>query len=467
MPKYYLAIDFGASSGRHMLGHMEDGRMILEEVYRFENGMVKKNGHRCWDTERLFGEILNGMKKCAELGKIPSSMAIDTWGVDYVLLDGEGNLAAETYGYRDHRTDGVDEKVYRLIPHDELYARTGIQKLAFNTIYQLAAAKEQEPETFERAATLLFLPDYFHYLLTGVRKSEYTNATTGQLVSPETKQWDMELIRRIGIPEKLFLPLELPGSYVGNLKKEIQDIVGFDCEVVMAASHDTASAVVSVPSQSDSAMYISSGTWSLMGVELKEAICSPESMRANLTNEGGYDYRFRYLKNIMGLWMIQSVRHELDDAYSFAQLCDLAVEEKDFPSRVDVDDAAFLAPENMMEAIREMCRKTGQPVPETVGQISAVIYQSLSECYARTADEIEGITGQHYDAINIVGGGSNADYLNRLTAKKTGRTVYAGPGEATAIGNLAVQMIRDGVFGGLKEARKCIFDSFGVKTYEP
>ena len=467
MPKYYLAIDFGASSGRHMLGHMEDGRMILEEVYRFENGMVKKNGHRCWDTERLFGEILNGMKKCAELGKIPSSMAIDTWGVDYALLDAEGNLAAETYGYRDHRTDGVDEKVYRLIPHDELYARTGIQKLAFNTIYQLAAAKEQEPETFERAATLLFLPDYFHYLLTGVRKSEYTNATTGQLVSPETKQRDMELIRRIGIPEKLFLPLELPGSYVGNLKKEIQDIVGFDCEVVMAASHDTASAVVSVPSQSDSAMYISSGTWSLMGVELKEAICSPESMRANLTNEGGYDYRFRYLKNIMGLWMIQSVRHELDDAYSFAQLCDLAEEEKDFPSRVDVDDAAFLAPENMMEAIREMCRKTGQPVPETVGQISAVIYQSLSECYARTADEIEGITGQHYDAINIVGGGSNADYLNRLTAKKTGRTVYAGPGEATAIGNLAVQMIRDGVFGGLKEARKCIFDSFGVKTYEP
>ena len=467
MPKYYLAIDFGASSGRHMLGHMEDGRMILEEVYRFENGMVKKNGHRCWDTERLFGEILNGMKKCAELGKIPSSMAIDTWGVDYALLDAEGNLAAETYGYRDHRTDGVDEKVYRLIPHDELYARTGIQKLAFNTIYQLAAAKEQEPETFERAATLLFLPDYFHYLLTGVRKSEYTNATTGQLVSPETKQWDMELIRRIGIPEKLFLPLELPGSYVGNLTKEIQDIVGFDCEVVMAASHDTASAVVSVPSQSDSAMYISSGTWSLMGVELKEAICSPESMRANLTNEGGYDYRFRYLKNIMGLWMIQSVRHELDDAYSFAQLCDLAEEEKDFPSRVDVDDAAFLAPENMMEAIREMCRKTGQPVPETVGQISAVIYQSLSECYARTADEIEGITGQHYDAINIVGGGSNADYLNRLTAKKTGRTVYAGPGEATAIGNLAVQMIRDGVFGGLKEARKCIFDSFGVKTYEP
>ena len=467
MPKYYLAIDFGASSGRHMLGHMEDGRMILEEVYRFENGMVKKNGHRCWDTGRLFGEILNGMKKCAELGKIPSSMAIDTWGVDYALLDAEGNLAAETYGYRDHRTDGVDEKVYRLIPHDELYARTGIQKLAFNTIYQLAAAKEQEPETFERAATLLFLPDYFHYLLTGVRKSEYTNATTGQLVSPETKQWDMELIRRIGIPEKLFLPLELPGSYVGNLKKEIQDIVGFDCEVVMAASHDTASAVVSVPSQSDSAMYISSGTWSLMGVELKEAICSPECMRANLTNEGGYDYRFRYLKNIMGLWMIQSVRHELDDAYSFAQLCDLAEEEKDFPSRVDVDDAAFLAPENMMEAIREMCRKTGQPVPETVGQISAVIYQSLSECYARTADEIEGITGQHYDAINIVGGGSKAAYLNELTAKKTGRTVYAGPGEATAIGNLAVQMIRDGVFGGLKEARKCIFDSFGVKTYEP
>ena len=467
MNNYYLAVDLGASSGRVIGGYIEDGRLILEELHRFENGMTRVDGSLCWDYNHIFSEILKGLKICASRKEKPVSLGIDTWGVDYVLLDPDGLVLGKTYAYRDDRLAGMDKRVDEIISPGELYARTGLQKASFNTIYQLTADKAYRPDQLMAASSLLMVPDYLNYLLTGKQCCEYTEASTTQLLKTGKAAWDLDLIRMLGLPEGIFLPLVPPGTFVGQLKEDLAKEIGFQLKVVTVASHDTASAIAAIPEQGDDYIYISSGTWSLMGVSLDTPICTEESRKANLTNEGGYAGRICYLKNIMGLWMIQSVRHELDDAYSFAQLCDLAEEEKDFPSRVDVDDAAFLAPENMMEAIREMCRKTGQPVPETVGQISAVIYQSLSECYARTADEIEGITGQHYDAINIVGGGSNADYLNRLTAKKTGRTVYAGPGEATAIGNLAVQMIRDGVFGGLKEARKCIFDSFGVKTYEP
>ncbi|MCR5031901.1 MAG: rhamnulokinase [Lachnospiraceae bacterium] len=464
---YYLAVDIGASSGRHMLCSMVDGQMKLEEVYRFENGMENRNGHLYWNTEKLFSEIKAGMKKCKELGKIPVSMGIDTWAVDYVLLDENDEKAGDTYGYRDSRTEGMDEKVYEILPLNKLYERTGIQKQMFNTIYQLMADHVKEPEKMKKARTFLMLPDYFHFLLTGVKKSEYTNATSTQLVDPVTKQWDYELIRMLGFDEHLFLPLSLPGTEVGTLTREIANEVGFTCKLVLPATHDTGSAVMAVPSTEENVLYISSGTWSLMGVENSKAICTPESMAANLTNEGGYEYRFRFLKNIMGLWMIQSVRHELGDAYSFAQLCEMAEECKTFPTRVDVNDAAFLAPESMIRAIRNYAEKTGQSVPESTGEIAAVIYQSLAESYRDTVKEIEGITGKHYDSIHIVGGGSNADYLNRLTAQKAGRTVYAGPGEATAIGNLAAQMIHSGEFAGLKEARECIFRSFGVRTYAP
>lgn len=467
MGKYYLAVDIGASSGRHILSSVIDGKIVLEEIHRFENGMVKKDGHRCWDTEHLFREIKAGIKKCKEIGKIPACMGIDTWAVDYVLLDENDKVLGNTYGYRDSRTEGMDLEVYKIIPEKELYARTGIQKQMFNTIYQLMAHKVQEPELFAKAKTFLMLPDYFQFLLTGNKVSEYTNATSGQLVSPITKQWDMELIEMLGFHKDMFLPLSMPGTVVGSFSKEIADEVGFTCDVVLPATHDTASAVMAVPSQSEECMYISSGTWSLMGVENKEAICSMESMEKNFTNEGGYEYRFRYLKNIMGLWMIQSVRHELNDAYSFAQLCEMAVEAKDFPSRVNVNDQCFMAPENMTEAIKKYCKDSGQQVPETIGELSTVIYQSLAESYAETINEIEAITGVHYPAINIVGGGSNAAYLNELTAAKAGRTVYAGPGEGTAIGNLMAQMIKMGEFRDLSEARKCVFDSFGVKTYMP
>lgn len=467
MQKYYLAIDMGASSGRHMLGTIKDGKIVLEEVYRFENGMKKVNGHLCWDLEHLFKEIKTGLIKCKEIGKIPTSMSIDTWGVDYVLLDKEDRVIGNTYGYRDNRTKGMDQEVYQLIDQEALYEKTGIQKMIINTIYHLMAVKNQEPEHMEQATALLMVPDYFQFLLTGNKVSDYTNATTGQLVSPTTKEWDYELIERLGFKKEIFIPLSMPGTSVGRFTKAIQAEVGFDCQVILAATHDTASAVIAVPTLTPDCLYISSGTWSLMGIEHYEAICTKESMKHNFTNEGGYDYRFRFLKNIMGLWMIQSVRHELGDRYTFAEICDMAELEKEFPARVDVNDDCFLAPDNMTEEIKDFCRRTSQLVPDNLGQLATVIYQSLAESYAKTAKEIEMITGRSFAAINIVGGGSNASYLNQLTANKSGRTVYAGPAEATAIGNLAVQMIEEKEFDNLQEVRACIYESFGVKEFQP
>ena len=310
------------------------------------------------------------------------------------------------------------------------------------------------------------LPDYFQFLLTGNKVSEYTNATSTQLVDAKTNEWDMALIEKLGYPKEMFLPLSQPGILVGNFTKEIQEEVGFDCQVVLVATHDTGSAVMAVPTTSDECLYISSGTWSLMGIENQKAICHEESRQKNFTNEGGYNYRYRYLKNIMGLWMIQSVRHELEDAYSFAELCEMAEENITFPSRVDVNDEAFLAPDDMRAAIQAYCRKSGQKVPESIGEIATVIYQSLAESYAETTREIEAITGKSYDTIHIVGGGSNAAYLNQLTAEKAKRKVLAGPSEATAIGNLMAQMIEDKVFTDLKAARRCVYESFEIKEFK-
>ncbi len=467
MGKYYLAVDIGASSGRHILAHLENGKIRLEEIWRFDNGMKFKNGHLCWDLDHLKKNLILGMQKCVQLGKIPESIGIDTWAVDFVLLDENGGLLTDAVGYRDSRTEGMDEEVYKIIPQDELYGRTGIQKQIFNTIYQLMAVKKESPETMDKADAMLMIPEYLNYILTGNKAAEYTNATTTQLVSPTTNDWDHELIRMLGYRDSMFQPIHMPGHVVGHLLPQIREQVGFDCEVVLVATHDTGSAVLSVPSNGDDGIYISSGTWSLMGVERKDADCSADSMKANFTNEGGYDHRFRYLKNIMGLWMIQSVRHELNDAYSFAQLCQMAEECSDFPSRVDVNDSRFLAPESMTGAIQDYCRQSGQPVPETPGELATVIYQSLASCYGEVAGEIEAITGKKYTKIHIVGGGSNADYLNALTAKASGRTVYAGPTEATAIGNIVAQMLKSREFSSLEEARSCIFDSFGVKTFLP
>lgn len=464
MEQYYLAVDIGASSGRHVLGHVKDGRILTEEVYRFDNGMSMKNGHLCWDSEGLFREIKEGMRRCKEAGKIPVSMGIDTWAVDFVLLDQEDRIIGDAVGYRDARTEGMDQLIAERITPEELYGRTGIQKQSFNTIYQLQAIKKERPEDLEQARSLLMIPDYFHFLLTGRKLQEYTNATTTQLAEPKGGTWDRELIQRLGYPDRLFQELSMPGTLVGNLREEVQREVGFDCQVVLPATHDTASAVLAVPSKEERILYISSGTWSLMGTELPEAICTEEGRKANFTNEGGYGRRFRFLKNIMGLWMIQSARKELAPGLSFGEICEMASRET-ISSLVDCNDQCFLAPESMTEAVQEFCRRTGQAVPQGIGQVGAVIYNSLAACYGETAREIEELTGIHFSSIHIVGGGSNAEYLNRLTARETGKTVYAGPSEATAIGNLAAQMLRAGEFQDVPQVREAIFQSFEIKTY--
>lgn len=464
--RYYLAIDIGASSGRHVLGHVENGKMLLQEIHRFDNGLQKKNGHLCWDTELLFREILSGMKKCAELSKTPESVGIDTWGVDFVLLDAKGNQLGDSVAYRDGRTKDMDVAVEERIPFDGLYAITGIQKQSFNSIYQLMALQRQQPELLQQADALLMMPDYFHYLLTGNKHQEYTNATSTALVNAKNKTWDKELLQKLDYPEKLFGPLSSPGTVVGPLSPEIERQVGFSCRVVLPATHDTGSAYLAVPAKDEQAVTISSGTWSLLGLESPEPILTSTAQTENFTNEGGYEYRFRFLKNIMGLWMIQSVRRELGKKYSYAQLEAFAKEHTDFPSVVDVNKNIFLAPDSMIEAIRQECRETGQRIPEAVGEIVQCIYQSLSACYADAIRGLTEITGRRFTAINIVGGGSKDGYLNALTAEKTGLPVYAGPTEGTVIGNLMVQMLRGGEFRDLQEARRSVRKSFPITKYE-
>ena len=466
MSKYYAAVDMGASSGRLILGWMEDGKMQLEEVHRFENGMVKKDGELCWEFDRIFKEIVTGLKKCKDLGKLPCSLGVDTWGVDFVLLDKDEQVLGNTVGYRDHRTDGMDEEVYKLISQNDLYARTGIQKAIYNSIYQLMAVKKKYPQYMEQAESLLFTPDYFHFLLTGKKVNEYTIATTSQLINAHTCEWDYELMDILGYKKSMFKELVMPGTSLGNLRPELAQEIGYDLEVVVPCTHDTASAVLAVPANDDDFVYISSGTWSLMGLEMKKPDCSQQSCDQNFTNEGGYDHRFRYLKNIMGLWMIQSVRHEYNDAYGFGEICQMAEEARDFPSRVDADDNCFLSPDSMVQAVKDYCKNSGQPVPETLGEIATVIYTSLAECYAKTVKGLEETTGRTYSRIHVVGGGSNAGYLNELTAKATGKEVHAGPGEATAIGNITAQMLKAQEFATVEAARDMIHESFGIKIYK-
>ena len=463
MNKYYLAVDIGASSGRHILGSVDQGKITLEEIYRFENTLIQKDHQLCWDLNQLFAEILNGLKRCHELGKIPLSVGIDTWAVDFVLLDENDAVIGNTVAYRDSRTNGMDDVVARSISPESLYAKTGIQKQIFNTIYQLTAVKSTHPDYLKKTKSFLMVPEYFNFLLTGIKKNEYTNATTTQLVNAQTKTWDYDLIEKLGINPDIFSDVSLPKTVVGNLLPEIQQKVGFDCEVVLPATHDTGSAVMSVPA--NDGIYLSSGTWSLMGVERMEPDCSELSRSMNFTNEGGYDYRFRFLKNIMGLWIIQSARRELDKKYSFDELCDMARQSNHFMSRIDVNDASFLSPSNMTQAIKDYCVKTNQQIPESIGELFACVYHSLAKGYGDTVQEIEKITENQYDVIHIVGGGSKDDYLNSLTAQYTRKTVLAGPVEATAIGNLLAQMLKDGIFTSLAEARAAIAQSFEIKEF--
>ena len=463
----YLAIDIGASSGRHILGWVENGKIRIEEIYRFTNGLVRKNGHLCWDMDHLFHEVVEGLKKCRQLNRIPKSIGIDTWAVDFVLLDRNGNLLGSTVSYRDGRTKGMDEVVYRSISARELYARNGIQKQIFNSIYQLIAIRESEPAVLASAAHFLMIPEYLNYLLTGVMKSEYTNATTTQLVHAETRDWDWELMDRLGLPKGIFGAISMPKSSVGPFSEAIASRVGFQSEVVLPATHDTGSAVMAVPSTSEESIYLSSGTWSLMGIERLIPDCSEKSQSHNFTNEGGYHYRYRYLKNIMGMWMMQNLRREMHHAYTFSELYQLAHIGRYFTATVNVNDASFLAPESMTRAVQDYCERTGQERPETECELLYCVYNSLAKCYAETVAEIEAVTGRRFTCIHVVGGGCQDAFLNGLLARYTGKEIYAGPVEATAIGNLMAQMLKDKVFAGLSEARRMVAKSFDVKAVAP
>lgn len=457
---YYLAIDIGASSGRHMLGFIENGKLILEEVYRFENKTVTKNGHICWEADRLFSEIKAGMKKCAELGKIPYSLGIDCFGVDFVLLDENDNVLGDTVAYRDLRTETSIDEVINIVPN--LYEKTGIAKNTFNTVFQLYALKKEHPEYFEKADSYLMLPEYFNFLLTGKKINEYTNGTTTQMVNGEKMEYDEDICKALGIPYSIFGKLEKPGTFVGKLKDDIKKEVGFDCNVILPGTHDTASAVAAVPTQEE-CIYISSGTWSLMGTVLDKPVFSAISEKSGFTNEGGVK-GVRFLKNIMGLWIIQSIKRELNNKYSFPELCEMA-EKSSYPGTIDVNDNAFFSPSNMIDAIKTYLKQNCEPLPDTVGDILKAVYRGLAESYANTALEIEEITGKKYEAIYIIGGGSRDMYLNKLTAQKTGKQIYAGPVEATAIGNLLVQLVAAGEYT-YDKAAELVSSSFDVRKVE-
>ncbi|MDR1496534.1 MAG: rhamnulokinase [Clostridiales Family XIII bacterium] len=469
MPKYYLAVDIGASGGRHYAGHLEGNALRIDEIHRFANGPEHDGQSLVWDSEGIFDEILTGMKKCREAGVVPVSVGVDAWGVDYALLDKDMKRIGKSYAYRDRRTVGMDARFDETMAPGELYGRTGIQRIPINTLYQLMAHMDREPGDFDIARRLLMLPDYFHFLLAGEMCSEYTDATTTGLVNALTKDWDDAVMSAAGIPRLLFNELHLPGTRLGKLRRDIADEIGFSCDVVLPCTHDTASAVAALPDAradgKNGPLYVSSGTWSLFGCESDEPQLSEKSRVMNLTNEGGYGYRYCLLKNIMGLWMIQSVRREIAPGMSFDEIA-AAASAAVIDGNVDCEDAAFLSPDSMCGAIRDWRCERGLREPEGVGETAAVIYAGLADSYAANATGLADVTGRQFEDIYIIGGGSKDDYLNGLTARGTGMTVHAGPAEAAAIGNILVQMISDGEFSDLSEARRCVADSFEIKRYE-
>lgn len=452
MKTYYLAVDIGASSGRHILSHIENGKLVLEEIYRFENNLVADETGLVWDIDSLFAEVLCGIKKCKEIGKIPRSIAIDTWGVDYVLLDENRKEIKPCYCYRDSRTSAVIDEVESLVSPTELYAKTGIQKQNFNTIYQLYADKKNG--RLQNAKYFLMMPEYLSFKLTGVCKNEYTNATTTGLVNANEKTWDADIIYALGLTEVPFLPLSLPSSHVGFLSEDIQKAVGFNCAVLFAPSHDTASAVCACPMM-DNDLYISSGTWSLIGTEITEPILSDSARILNFTNEGGIDYRFRFLKNYMGMWLFQNIRRNLNKSMTYDEMMELAKSSNSY-KYFDVNDSTLVAPKNMIDAIGKLIGS------DDLGLILNSAYHSLAKSYSEAVTEIEAVTGKRFNAIHIVGGGCQDKYLNALTRDYTGKSVTAGPIEATATGNIISQIISDKKIS-LATARKIVKKSFDIK----
>lgn len=500
----YAAVDIGASSGRVVIGTVHDGRIELTEIHRFDNIQKRCDGHDCWDIEMLFRETVAGLAKCKEAGYTPKTVGIDTWGVDFVLLDENDQLIGNAVAYRDDRTNGMYSVADRIMAPDAVYRRTGIQRQPFNTIYQLIALKREHPEQLEQAKSFLMIPDYLAFLLTGTKVNEYTNASTTCLLNARTQQWDEVLLDTFDIPKEMFCKVVMPGTDLGQVTSEIADQLGYIPHIIAPATHDTGSAYLAVPARDADAVFLSSGTWSLLGVENEGPITSDASRFQNFTNEGGYDLRFRFLKNIMGLWMIQSIRRELngvsyvegkedaegssDDeraseraaeeaqlppfvrelgqtSLGFGDLIEAAQAAQDFEAHVNVNDDRFLAPDSMIDEIRLACFETGQAVPTTVGELMRCVYVSLSNCYAESIEEMASLTGRTYTSINIVGGGCQDAYLNQLTTDACGIPVFAGPVEGTSLGNLAVQMIVDGVFPDLQSVRDAIATSFDVKRF--
>ena len=467
-----LAIDLGASSGRGIVGKFDGNRLTLEENHRFPNEPVITAGSFNWDILRIYHEIKDSIRKCAlSDDRNIASIAIDTWGVDYGFLDKNGKLIGNPYHYRDDRTAGVPELAFNTVSQDDLYGVTGTQTMNFNTIFQLIAEKRDNPEIFDIAKRLLFVPDLLNYFLTGVQENEYTIASTGSLLDSRARSWSFDIIDKFGIPREIFGKIAQPGTIVGPLLPQVIEEVGaINAKVIHAASHDTASAVVAVPAKGDDFVYISSGTWSLMGSELKEPCLDGDAKKYDFTNEGGVNRTIRFLKNIMGLWIEQESRRQWareGKKFSFDWLSDAAMASRPLQCLINPNDYTFNAPGNMPERIAEYCRRTGQHVPESYGEIVRCIFDSRALCYRWTVDKINSIKGSKTPFINIVGGGCKEAPLCQLTADACGIPVYAGPVEATAIGNICVQAMALGEIKDMAEARHIVRNSFEIKCYEP
>ncbi len=466
-----LAIDLGASSGRGIVGSFDGEKLTLRENHRFSNDPVFVNGRFTWDILRIFFEIKNSITKTVIEGDNVSSMGIDTWGVDYGLIDKNGHMMGNPAHYRDTRTVNITDYVKNFVSPEEIYNVTGIQACDFNTLNQLAADRRDDPELLDRAEKMLFIPDLLNYFLTGKMAMEYTISSTGMILDAAKRDISYDLTDKLGIKRSLFAPLVQPGTNLGGLLPQINEEVGKNnIKVYTVASHDTASAVISVPATNDDFIYISSGTWSLMGGELKQPLINDATRLANFTNEGGALGTIRFLKNIMGLWIIQESRRQWKREgkdYSFAQMEAWAKEATPFQSLINPDYYTFGTPGNMPEKIRDYCRMTGQHVPETVGEVVRCIYESLALKYRYTVETVEKLNGKKTKMINVVGGGTKDKFLSQMTADACGIHVCAGPEEATSIGNLMMQAIAAGEVADLAQAREVVRNSFEMKHYEP
>ena len=467
-----LAIDLGASSGRGIVGTFDGEKLALQENHRFTNDPTMAAGQFTWDILRIFHEIKQSIRNCAlSDDKDIASIGIDTWGVDFGLLGKDGKLLANPVHYRDTRTVGVPEEAFKTFSREKLYDITGIQVMDFNSLYQLLALQRENPELLGIAKDMLFVPDLLNYFLTGKKQTEYTIASTSQLLDARTRNWSPEIIEKFGLPKHIFSNIVEPGTICGKLRDDVkEECGGIDPTVISVGAHDTASAVVAVPAKRDKFIWISSGTWSIMGTETKEPQISDKSSAYNFTNEGGYEGTIRFSKNITGLWVLQESRRQWireGTTYGFGELVEMGKAAKPLQSFINPDDPRFGVPGNIPKRIREYCKETGQPVPETVGEIVRCIEESLALKYRLTVESIEKLNGRKTQKINVIGGGSKDAFLSQLTANACGIPVVAGPDEATSIGNLMMQAIAAGEVADLAQAREVVRNSFSLKNYEP